>query len=200
MEKVVVEEIHFDPVPKDQEPARPYEHRDWRKDSKNAQSFWSGDWRKRYTEGASKFNEQAKVRYLEVLSKTGRTGQACTAVDICYQTLANHRKADPVFAAAEEQALEHYRDYIMGKVEEFATVGFKEPVYNKDGDHIGDKRVIFPALLQMEAKRVQPGYKDKTEVDMNVSGGSVLVVPPTMSQEEWMKLFAPKQAPDSSDA
>ncbi len=142
---------------------------------------------------AHKFDEDAMGRFLAVYARTGRKQHSAQAAGVCVQTVNNHIKEDKNFALATAEAIDHFRDKIMEAVYEQAVTGILEPIFGgkfKDVQ-VGAKRVLAPNLLALEAKRVNPAYRDKTTVDMNVTGG-VLLVPAAMTPDEWEKKFGRK--------
>lgn len=48
-------------------------------------------------------------------------------------------------------------------------------------------RKFSDRMLELDLKRVDPTYRDKSSVDVNATGGGVLVAPAGVSPEDWIK-------------
>lgn len=84
-------------------------------------------------------------------------------------------------------AKQEYRDVIAKEVYRRAVEGVQEPVI---GGVFKDEVVIevtkySDRLLELEAKRVDPSYRERQQVDMNVSGGVMILNAQPTSEEEW---------------
>lgn len=166
------------------------------------------DWRRRFRKGNLPFTEGAKMMFLASLSAHGLRNRACIVAGISDGTFRRALEKDPEFAEAVADALEQYRDLVAQAVFERGVRGWQEPVYQKGArvmepitDDNGivqygpDGRLLMmpasirkydSALLQMEAKRVDPAYRDK-HIDINTGGGGVLVAPSGESSvDEWI--------------
>lgn len=74
------------------------------------------------------------------------------------------------------------------------TVEVKDPKTGEIRQEERDELVMVPAfvrefsdrLLELEAKRVEPTYRDKSTIDLNTGGGGVLVAPAGMTPEQWI--------------
>lgn len=74
------------------------------------------------------------------------------------------------------------------------TVEVKDPKTGEIRQEERDELVMVPAfirefsdrLLELEAKRVEPTYRDKSTIDLNTAGGGVLVAPAGMTPEQWI--------------
>lgn len=140
---------------------------------------------------AIKFDDAAKQRFLDHYAKHGRVGQAATAAGVVLMTVLKHRKSDPTFQLAYEEAQQQYADHIQEQVYKQAVEGVVvEPIMGgKDRDIVvGERRQYSPNLLALEAKRVNPEYRERQQLDVAVSGG-VLLIPQGMSADEWTKEY-----------
>lgn len=61
-----------------------------------------------------------------------------------------------------------------------AIDGVSEPVFNKDGDHVGDKVVYSDRLLVLLAKARHPSYRDRVEIG-GPNGGPMEVNSPDVA-------------------
>lgn len=165
------------------------------------------NWRRRLQQAKIKFDDEAKEVYLTTLADCGLKGEAARMAGVCQATVGNHLENDEEFAEAVKEAIEEYSDKISATVRRRGSEGILEPVYqkgarvidyllNEDGSVAKDPEtgepVLVPAtirkfsdrMLELEAKRVNPGYRDKTQVDMDVTGGVLLVRPQFTPEEE----------------
>lgn len=147
--------------------------------------------KKRSGPGPKKFDESAKARVIENLATLGAMTQAAQCVGVTYETIRVHRKSDPEFDAACENAIEAYRDALTAEVHRRGVEGWDEPVYQK-GELVGHKRVYSDRMLEMQAKRFIPEYRDKQQIDHNHSGGVLVVGEQPQSEKEWLAKYGDK--------
>jgi len=164
------------------------------------------NWRQKLQQSRIKFDDPQKDVYVTELREHGLKGRAAEAAGVSPATVTKHASIDPDFSEALDEALGTYRDRISNHVNLAGTVGdlmpifhkgvrVTEPILNEDGTHAlndkGEPRYQFAEvrqknyqMLAMEAKRVEPSYREKTTIDLNQSGGGVLVAPAGVTPEE----------------
>lgn len=165
-------------------------------------------WRRKVKQQKVKFDDVQKGIFLEAVSEHGRKGDAALTAGVCLETVRKHAKDDPDFSSAYEAALMHYRDRVAQEVHRRGVHGWREPVYQK-GERVMEPwfddwgcRVLdewgMPAwrpasvrkfsdrMLEMEAKRVDHAYRDKTP-EGGEGGGGVMVAPEQLSPEDWVR-------------
>ena len=146
-------------------------------------------WRKSLQAARIKFDDDAKERFLIHFAETDQLGASAKAAGVCMQTVRDHADNDPDFAEAMVEARETYRDYIRSHVHDFAVLGKDKPIISKTKEGteiIGHETVWFPAVLQMEAKRVDPSYRENApSTNIQVNTG-VLLAPGPQSPEDWI--------------
>jgi len=120
------------------------------------------------------------VKYAEL----GVLRQAAKAVKVDPTTIERQRKSDPSFDEAVKAAYADYCETLEREAHTRAVEGWMEPVF-QGGRCVGEVLKKSDRILELVLKRHIPGYRDKQQVDMNVTGG-VLVIPPTpKTSEEW---------------
>lgn len=129
--------------------------------------------------------EESKLAYLEHVAATGEVERAAIVAGLHPMTMRTHRKSDPNFAAAFDLAKRLYRESVAAEVRRRGKVGVLEPVVQQ-GRIVTYVRKYSDRLLELEAKKVDPGYRDKASVDLSVSGGVLAVGNPSASVAEWM--------------
>lgn len=144
-------------------------------------------WRKELQASKLKFDDVQKGIYLNVLRKTGRKMASARAAGVSAQCVADHIQNDPFFDEAVQEALADYRDIIHKHAYKVAVIGVKEPIVGGEfkDQVVAEKTVYATNILAMEMKRVEPEYKDKSEVALT-SNSPVLVAPAGMTPEEWI--------------
>ncbi len=80
----------------------------------------------------------------------------------------------------------------MMTVHNRAIEGWDEPVFYQ-GRVVGKMRKYSDRMLEMLAKKEIPGFRDKSEVDVNVSGGVLVVHKPAGTKADWMESHRQKQ-------
>ena len=131
----------------------------------------------------TKFDADRRLAFLRALSLTGQLNKSATAVGVSPSTVRKLQKADPDFADAYQEALDEYREWVEREVVRRAVEGWDEPVFQK-GEQVGEVRKHSDALLMMLMKKLDPAYKEKHQVDVNIGGG-ILAVPAAESVDEW---------------
>lgn len=173
--------------------------------ARHAKRADQSNWRTKLQATRLKFDDAAKERYLTVLAATGFKTRAAQAAGVTRQTVATHEENDPDFAEAMQEALDHYHSRFMQHWDTLVYEGTEEPIIGgKDRDEVIAHKRVYPInLIAMEARRVEPGFKERSEVDIK-GGGGVLVVPANAAPDEWAKIVEGNNAntvqPDPPEA
>jgi hypothetical protein len=102
-------------------------------------------------------------------------------------------------------ALEQYHARFMEHWDRLVYEGTEEPIIGGQyKDEVVAHKTIFPTnLIAMEARRIEPGFKERSEIDLK-GGGGVLVVPANAAPDEWAKIVEGNNAetvqPDPPEA
>ena len=151
------------------------------------------NWRVKLLASRIKFDDPAKEIFLREFAKHGRAKHAASDAGVSVLTVLNHRKNDPDFAQAYDEASAAYRDKFVEKaIQDLAYKGTPIMKVNQVTGEVYEERRDHPVrLLELELKRVDPSFRDKHEVALT-GGGGVLVVPAAMTPAEWVKDQAKK--------
>jgi hypothetical protein len=122
-----------------------------------------------------KFDDVAKKRYLDALAETGRKWFAEQAAGVARSTVETHLENDPEFADAFEDAIASYSAPRLVQIEKEAIEGHEDKHYDAEGKLVRERRVYETRLREMFLKKHDPGYKEKSEVDVNARGGCVIL-------------------------
>jgi len=132
----------------------------------------------------TKFTPARKHKFLEAFRRLGLLHTSAAVVDVVPETIRRHRKDDSTFAADYDEALQDFRETLESEAYRRAVHGLKEEIYYQGGV-VGTKLNYSDRMLELLLKRHIPEFRDKHQVDMNISGG-VLVVPGNEeTAEEW---------------
>ena len=132
------------------------------------------------------FDTKAKRVYLNTYREHGLHGMAAKAAGVSRQCVEQHLEKDEGFKAERVRALADYRETIEHEIKRRAMEGWDEPVFYK-GNEVGVVHKYSDRMLELHGKRHIPEYRDKQSIDLNATGG-ILVVPGTsMTAEEWEK-------------
>ena len=143
-------------------------------------------WRRQLQTARLKFDDDAKEVYLAHLSKHGLKKYAAMAAGITIVTVNNHKENDPEFGEAVIEAMEIYHDGFMDHAMTLAREGVEVKRFNKNGDIVEERRDYPIRLIELELKRIEPGYREKQTIDLNHAGG-VMIAPAELTPEEWIK-------------
>ena len=144
-----------------------------------------GNWRLRVTAG-SKFDEMARGIFLREMAEHGRKSTAAMAAGVSVTTANWAIKNDPDFNEAVAHCQLIYHDRIVAHHQDLLFNGVETIRYDNKGTIISTSRDYPIRLIELELKKHDDGYRDKREINMNVSGG-VLIAPAGMTIEEWEK-------------
>lgn len=146
------------------------------------------DWRRIAQTAKMKLTDELKVKYCEHLARYGQKAAAAESVNVSTTCIQNNRELDPVFDAMCNEAFAHYADRVHTLAWKLMD-GVKKPIVGgKDKDEIVAYEMVHAVpIVQMELKRVNPEYKDRSEIDMKGNASAVLIAPPNQTPEEWLK-------------
>lgn len=148
----------------------------------------------------NKFGDDEKRIFIEELAEHGRIGTAARKAGVTTTTAKKHVGKDPAFAILVNEALEAYKDRLIGHHQNLVFNGTQKITRDRDGNITGEEQIFPIRLIELELKKHDDGYRDKKEVTMNVKGG-VLVAPAEVSMEEWESKFgSPKELTEIVDA
>lgn len=124
-----------------------------------------------------KVTPQSIQRYLEALRECGIIARAALAAGLSYSSIAKLREGDRDFVLLEEEMKQLW---IAEKIDEpFRRIGIDgEPKYGinqKTGTRIQIGIERSPQIALAFARKFDPAYREKQEVDVN-HGGQVVVV------------------------
>lgn len=133
------------------------------------------------------FTQQVTADILNHIVNYGVIAHACLSKGVSSRTLDELVKAYPGLAALKDEAKDLYRDKVSRTVHNRAIDGWLEPVFYK-GSLIGFVRKFSDRMLELQAKRYVPEYRDKSAVDVNVAGGVLVVNSKDISDKEaWIE-------------
>jgi hypothetical protein len=146
------------------------------------------NWRVQLREHRIKFDDDAKKRFLDVFRECNLMMKSAEAAGVSLQTVRDHIENDPEFEQMFLEAKEFYKDKVLAHVQNLAFNGITNDVFaGKDGDKVGTKTEYPIQLVAMEAKKVDPSYKERSEVELNTGGGGVIIAPADKTPEQWIK-------------
>ena len=150
----------------------------------------------KFRQSRTKFTDAKKQVFIDTMAKTGRNHASAEAAGVTYETVRSHIKADQEFAAAVEAARQQYGEWLESEVERRGVEGWEEPVFNyKDGSILGTVKKFSDKMLELALKKHVPEYRDKSSLDLEHSGGVLVIPAKSASDEEWAKEHAEKVKP-----
>ena len=117
------------------------------------------------------FTPPRKEAFLEALKRCGVYTAAAASVGLAYHTVYRHRKQDPAFQEACDNALGRNYDELLSVARKLAVEGLVTETYDKAGNVISSKMVYSERILLKMLARLDPaGWSDKVQVDQKVTG------------------------------
>lgn len=143
-----------------------------------------------------KFTLKVQMIFCEHLSILGRVTHAARASGVSPLTVKAAEKNDPSFAEMVGLAQMEYRDKVAAEVYRRAIEGYDVPIIGgKDKDRVvALERRYSDRLLEMEAKRVDSGYREKQSLNIGQSGGVIVINAAPTDKEPWRDKY---NQPDS---
>lgn len=123
------------------------------------------------------FTQELKDEYVRLLAETGALNKCALAINLTLSTVRTHRKQDKDFGKACEDALDVFRDKIDLAVYHRGVEGWMEAVWFQ-GLIVGYVRKYSDSMLAMFAKRHNPAYREKFEIDANIRAAALVVTAP----------------------
>lgn len=154
------------------------------------EQMYDGTWRVRIRAQTGKFDDAAKAQFLSHYAETGRKGDSARMAGVTVKTVWDHMGKDQEFAAAMLQAEDDYRDKVVAHVQKLVFDGQVKKTYDRNGNLVSEEEIYPIPLIQMEARRVEEGYRDKREMDVKVSGGVLVAPPEVASIDDWEERFS----------
>ncbi len=132
------------------------------------------------TEKTAAEAKERRTKFLEALR--GEDGgppatvrQACAAAGVSRRTVDVWRRDDPEFAEQYGDCFEDGTDLLETVAHERAVNGVADPIFNKDGEQVGERRKYSDDLLKFTlAGRRPERYREGTTV--NVQQNSIAVI------------------------
>lgn len=145
-----------------------------------------------------KWTKQVCANVLNHIVNYGVLAHACLSQGVSYRTLELLQKDYPAFEALKKEAQGLYRDKVSRAIHNRAISGWLEPQFHK-GQFCGYIRKFSDRLLELQAKRYEPEYRDKSAVDVNVKGGVLAITQRDIEdKEEWIAQMRKRRAIDST--
>lgn len=146
--------------------------------------------------------EESIAKFLDAYRECGIIVKAALAANLSYSSIANLRKTDPEFEAEMEQAKQLWiAEKLDAPLREIGIDGIMKPIFSpKTGALLGHERVIHAQVTLAYARKFDPAYRDKQEVDVNHTGGVLVVTAPAQDVADWKSRFGSGKREDVIDA
>jgi transposase-like protein len=141
--------------------------------------------------GGAKFDMDLMQRFCVDYSQHTQVTRAAKAVGVTPNLIYKTIKSNPIFAEMVNDAKMIYRDKIAEAVYIRAVEGVDEPIIGGMGrDQIVTyKKVYSDRLLELEAKRVDHGYRERGGVEINTGGGVLVVNAGNLDEKSWIEKY-----------
>lgn len=145
----------------------------------------------KWLKGGTKLDMDNMHRFCELYKENSLISKCAQTLGINTQTVYKAIKSNPIFAEMVEEAKAHYRDKIVETVYKRAVEGVDEPIIGgmARDQIVAYKRNYSDRLLELEAKRVEHGYRDKGGVEINTGGGVMVVNAGNLDERSWEEKY-----------
>jgi hypothetical protein len=118
----------------------------------------------------NKIQHPKKRVLLKAYAKSGSIEQAAKVAGVHRLTHYDWMKNDPDYAVAFRYAKEDYREKLEAEADRRAIDGVAEPIFDKNGNQIGERRKYSDTLLIFRLKGLAPEkYAERRRVDQKVN-------------------------------
>jgi hypothetical protein len=146
------------------------------------------------------FTPERQATFLERLAEGGNVMASAMGVGVTRATVYAARERDDAFAEAWDDALERYAAALEAELHKRVFDGVQRPIFQR-GELVGHEALKSDRLLEIALKAHRPDrYSERFQasIDHSVKAG-VLMLPATMTMDEWMKQFVRKEADTQPD-
>lgn len=158
---------------------------------------------KHLSRGSYKFDRDQRDRFLESYAKTGLIWVSARAAGVSEECIRRYKKENIEGFADEFIAAQGiYRDTLEAEIHRRAIDGWDEPVVGgKDRDKVvAHIHRYSDRLLEFHAKRHIPDYREKSQLDVAVTGGVIAVPVAVKSDSDWEAEYSEAEQPKTIDA
>lgn len=122
----------------------------------------------------TRFTPKRKNNFLRVIRETGEVALAAADTGIAIRTAEEHRRNDPVFRDAWDEAKRQHAAIYANEMRRRGVEGWDEPVFGSQGKDtgigiVGWVRKYSDRLLIEQARKHDPGYTPKQKVESTVT-------------------------------
>ncbi len=144
------------------------------------------------------FTEKVMADILNNIVNYGGIRDACVSHGVSYKQFKDLCGEYPDLKLLREEAKELYREKVSRAIHNRAIDGWLEPVFYK-GSVIGYIRKFSDRMLELQGKKVDPAYREKGALDINVAGGVLVVNASEIPDKEaWLEEQRKRRAIDST--
>lgn len=140
--------------------------------------------------GYGKLTADNLCKFLAAYIDCGHKAKSALIAGLSYESIRRHEKNDPDFAEEVDQAHELFTARLSDAAYKAAVQGWKRPLFDSKGNHVGDEWKFSERILELLLKRHDPNFRDKVEVDQKISGGVVVIQAPLLTKDDWKKQVA----------
>jgi len=126
--------------------------------------------RKRFKPESKSFTDKKKKKFLELLRDTGHLCNSAKMVGVHPTTIFAHKKKDPEFALAVEEAQELLNAKIEDALVERGITGVDKGIYYK-GVKVATEKEYSDTLLMFHARANMEKYRQTSSVELTGKGG-----------------------------
>lgn len=155
----------------------------------------TGEWRNVVQIAKQRMTDEQKGEFLVRYSEWGRLAESAAYAGVSPGTIKKELAEDTDFSDAFLLAEAAYKDRLISHHQNLLFNGTQKDSYDRNGNLVSSETIYPIRLIELELKKHDKGYRDKQEVEVNHTGG-VLVVPGEVgSVEDWSKRFGVQDSP-----
>lgn len=113
-------------------------------------------------------NPDARERFLSALSLSGEVAPAAAAAGVSREVAYKHLQRDPQFAMECDLAVGKLRQEAHETLKRLAVDGIPEPIFNKDGEQVGERRKYDTRALIRFIERHDKQWRAGIDIDQKV--------------------------------
>lgn len=135
-----------------------------------------------------KLDEASLALFLDAYEECGIISRAAAKANLSYASINRHAKNDPAFKELMEERKQAWVvENLDRPIQEAGIIGIDHPIFDRNGNKIGDKRIIHPQLGLAFARKHDPAYREQQEVEHKHTGGVLVVTMPVKSADDFAR-------------
>ena len=131
------------------------------------------------------FTPEKRSKFCDELAGCGNMARAAMACGVTTTTVRQHMQDDRTFADAVQLAKDAFASDVEAELVRRAMEGITDYKLDNKGNIVLKIKKYSDRLLELLIKKTNPEYADKSQLDVNVKGGLLVLTATKENADEW---------------